>query len=87
MRTFLLVLLLFSLLLYSPMLFAFLLFLVALFDVIYISDEHDRICPKCQEFISPRALKCPFCEYQLPMRFLLRGRRKKKESDQQDPES
>lgn len=87
MRTFLLVVLLFSVLLYSPMLFAFLLFLVALFDVIYISDERDRVCPKCQEFIGPRATKCPFCNYQLPMRFLLRGRRKQRQSDQQDSQS
>ena len=71
MRTFLLIVLLFSLLLYSPMLFAFILFVVALFDVIYLSDEHDRICPKCQEFISPRARKCPYCDYKLPLRLFL----------------
>jgi len=91
LRTFLLIVLLFSLLLYSPTLFAFLLFVVALFDVIYISDEHDRVCPKCQEFISPNARKCPYCDYKLPLRLFgrrLRGRQQKRSSESEsEPES
>ena len=87
MRTFLLIVLLFSLLLYSPMLFAFILFVVALFDVIYISDEHDRICPKCREFISPKARKCPYCDYKLPPRLFGRRMRGREEKRRQSTET